>query len=391
MDGPPREAPSEPDEKELVRTILSTARELALEIHPHRRRSLRIALDSSFDRDLGLDSLARVELWVRLERALRTRLPESLLGTAATPRDLVDAMLAANHERVTPRDLAVRDLVLGPAASAPEDAATLVDVLEWHCREHPERTHLVLEGEGGDVELTYRDLHEGAASVASGLRARGIEVGDSVAVMLPTSREFFFAFFGALWAGAVPVPIYPPFRRAQLEDHLRRQAGILTNAQARLLVVPDAAHGLAALLRAQVTGMGVASPSELAAAGDGASRAPQRAESGATALVQYTSGSTGQPKGVVLSHANLLANIRAMGAALGVTSSDVFVSWLPLYHDMGLIGAWLGSLYHSVPAAIAPPLRFLSRPESWLWAIHRRRGTISAAPNFAYDVWLRVL
>ena len=374
---------------ELARSVLDATRELALELHPHRRRSLRVSLDSSLDRDFGLDSLGRVELLVRLERALRVRLPEPLLASASTPRDLVAGVLAARSVGASAEDLEVRDLVLEEVASAPDEALTLIEVLEWHCREHAERTHLVLEREGADLELSYRELRDAAGEVAGGLCARGIEPGHSVAIMLPTGRDFFVAFFGALWAGAVPVPIYPPFRPAQLEDHLRRQAGILTNAEARLLVVPEEAHAVAALLRAQVSGLRVETVSGLVAHAPEGERKPHPARSDDTALLQYTSGSTGRPKGVVLSHANLLANIRAMGASLEVTSSDVFVSWLPLYHDMGLIGAWLGSLYHSVPAAISPPLRFLSRPESWLWAIHRRRGTISAAPNFAYELCVR--
>jgi len=107
---------------------------------------------------------------------------------------------------------------------------------------------------------------------------------------------------------------------------------------------------------------------------------------GATALIQYTSGSTGQPKGVLLTHANLLANIRAMGEAAQASSRDVFASWLPLYHDMGLIGAWLGSLYYGMRLVLMPPQRFLGRPARWLWAIHRYRATLSAGPNFAYEI-----
>ena len=107
------------------------------------------------------------------------------------------------------------------------------------------------------------------------------------------------------------------------------------------------------------------------------------------ALIQYTSGSTGDPKGVVLTHANLLANIRAMGEAMQASSQDVFVSWLPLYHDMGLIGAWLGSLYYGAPLAVMPPLAFLANPVRWLWSIHRRRATLSAAPNFAFELCLK--
>ena len=126
----------------------------------------------------------------------------------------------------------------------------------------------------------------------------------------------------------------------------------------------------------------------LAAAAD---EAPPCSEPQDVALLQYTSGSTGNPKGVVLTHANLLANIRAMGEALQVSSGDVVVSWLPLYHDMGLIGAWLGSLCFAMPAAIMPPSAFLARPRSWLWALQRYKATITTAPNFAYEMCLRQL
>lgn len=109
------------------------------------------------------------------------------------------------------------------------------------------------------------------------------------------------------------------------------------------------------------------------------------------AFLQYTSGSTGSPKGVILSHANLLANIRAMGKVMQVDSTDVFVSWLPLYHDMGLIASWLASLYFAIPLVSMSPLLFLTRPQRWLWAIHTHRGTLSASPNFGYELCLRML
>jgi 1-acyl-sn-glycerol-3-phosphate acyltransferase len=116
-----------------------------------------------------------------------------------------------------------------------------------------------------------------------------------------------------------------------------------------------------------------------------------RGHAGEIAFIQYTSGSTGTPKGVTLDHGNLLANIRAWGQAVALTPADVVVSWLPLYHDMGLIGAWLGSLYHACPLVLMSPLDFLARPERWLWAIHQHRGTVTAAPNFAFELCLRHL
>jgi fatty-acyl-CoA synthase len=103
-------------------------------------------------------------------------------------------------------------------------------------------------------------------------------------------------------------------------------------------------------------------------------------------LIQYTSGSTSAPKGVLLTHYNLISNIRAFGQSIHITADDATVSWLPLYHDLGLIGLWFGSLYHGLPLNSLSPMTFLNRPEQWLWAIHHHRATISGAPNFAYEL-----
>ena len=165
-------------------------------------------------------------------------------------------------------------------------------------------------------------------------------------------------------AGGIPVPIYPPARPEQLEDHLRRHAGILDNAGALLLITVPEALTVARLLRAWVPSLrGIVRAG--GRRGVGAASAPSPAsQPDDIAFIQYTSGSTGQPKGVMLSHANLLANIRAMGEAVEAGPDDVFVSWLPLYHDMGLIGAWLGSLYFGVPLVSMSPLAFLARPRA---------------------------
>jgi 1-acyl-sn-glycerol-3-phosphate acyltransferase len=210
--------------------------------------------------------------------------------------------------------------------------------------------------------------------------------------MLPTCPEYFFSFFGILLAGGVPVPIYPPARPQQLEDHLRRHARILGNAGSRFLITVPQARAVARLLRAQVPSLkGVLTLEGLESetGEEGALRDLARPGAGDIAFLQYTSGSTGDPKGVVLSHSDLLANIRAMGQAAQVRPDDVFVSWLPLYHDMGLIGAWLGSLYYGLLLVSLSPLSFLARPLGWLQAIHRHKGTLSAAPNFAYELCLK--
>ena len=133
----------------------------------------------------------------------------------------------------------------------------------------------------------------------------------------------------------------------------------------------------------------VATVADLAVSGGRFARPAVTAD--ATAFLQYTSGSTGNPKGVVLSHANLLANVRAMWRASQVSSADTFLSWLPLYHDLGLIGACIGSLYVGYRLALMSPLEFLAKPSRWLWAIHHHRATVSAAPNFAYELCLNKL
>jgi 1-acyl-sn-glycerol-3-phosphate acyltransferase len=206
--------------------------------------------------------------------------------------------------------------------------------------------------------------------------------------MLRTESAFFSVFFAILLAGAVPVPIYPPFRPGRMEEYLRRQAGILGNAEARLLVTFAEAERAAHAVRRRVPAIAAVVAADALAEGARPMPAPPPDPS-TLALIQYTSGSTGDPKGVVLSHANLLANIRAIGEALDVRPDDVLVSWLPLYHDMGLIGAWLGSLYHGVPAVLLSPLAFLARPSRWLGALHRHRGTLSPAPNFAFDLCVK--
>ena len=369
-------------------TLLAIIRQLAAELHTRPEAAIQLTLDSSLERDLGFDSLGRVELIARIEQVFAISLPEQVFTTVETPRDLLQAVLAAAPATaVTHADIQRAE---APAwvQDEPSDAMTLPEVLDWHVRAHSERTHItLLDAEGGETAITYAALRDGAEEIAAGLLERGLQPGQSVAIMLPTSREYFFCFLGAMLACGVPVPIYPPTRPSQIEDHLRRHAGILNNALAAMLITVPEAKPVARLLQAQVESLRmVVTVADLSHAGRarGVTLKPET-----IALLQYTSGSTGNPKGTVLTHANLLANIRGMGKAVHATSTDVFVSWLPLYHDMGLIGAWMGGIYHAFPLVVMSPLSFLARPERWLWAIHKYRGTLSASPNFGYEMCLR--
>jgi acyl carrier protein len=365
--------------------VLSVVAAVAREARPSF--DTYITLDSSLERDLGLDSLARVEVVLRLEREFSLSLPEQALASSETPRDLLRFLLAGRGHAPQAADRTVASLAQGESVRPPERAETLIEVLEYHVERQPDRLGVLLyEGEA-QAQISYRDLWQGSLGYASGLAAAGLMPGQTVAIMLPTSKEYLFTFYGTLLAGGIPVPLYPPARLTTIEDHLTRHVGILKSCAASLMVTIPEAKPIAWLLRAQVESLrAVMVPADFSA---DPSFVPVKSSSGQTGFLQYTSGSTGQPKGVVLTHANLLANVRAMGKAVRATTGDVFVSWLPLYHDMGLIGGCFATMYWGFPVVLMSPLAFLARPSQWLRAIHRHRGTISGGPNFSYELCLR--
>jgi len=373
-----------------TRQLLDITQQLTSELH--KDQTINVELDSSLDRDLGLDSLAKAELLSRAEQTFKITLSEQLLSLVETPRDLLREVLrSASGALPTSASVSTAEQpaikTTGRAQAAPSHIQTLQEVLAWQAQVHPDRSHIIVCSDLGDLEISYRELLDNARALACGLLARGLEPGQQVALMLPTSADYFYCFFAVLLANGIPVPIYPPARPAQIEEHLRRHAGILNNARTKMLVSVPQAESVSRLLYALVPGLKhQVTVDELRAT----EAQPIESTAGPldTAFLQYTSGSTGDPKGVILSHANLLANIRAMGHVVQATPDDVFVSWLPLYHDMGLIGAWLSSLYFACPLVVMPPLSFLAHPLKWLQTIDRYRGTLSGGPNFAYELCL---
>ena len=251
-------APQKParDTEQTSRILLELLRDLALELRPQRSGEMRVELDSALDKDLGFDSLGRMELLVRLEKAFGVTLSERRLATAETPRELLMAVLSAGTaEKVSDR-FEVAPPTRGTAVTVPQDAKTLQDVLAWHVQAHGERTHIYLyEEQGEPAEISYAALLEGAKAIAAGLIAEGLEPGQGVALMLPTSRDYFFSFFGVLLAGGVPVPIYPPARLSQIEDHLVRHAGIMANALASVLITVPEALNVSRLLKSMAVGL----------------------------------------------------------------------------------------------------------------------------------------
>lgn len=372
-------------EKEL----LSIVRKFLAEYKTERAQS-HVQLNASLERDLGIDSLGRVELFLQIEKAYSIKFPDALMAEAESLNDILAAIQSIHPSVKTESPHQVYTALSTPSFN-PSSAKTLVEVLIKRAEADPERPHIYLQNEHGQEQiLRYGELLDSAIKVASGLQNQGLKRGETVAIMLPTCREFFYAFFGILLAGGVPVPIYPPLRPDRIEEYALREASILNNAEVRILITFTKVEALGKLLRVFIKSLTTVTTVE------------QLLEQGANnrlsniilntedpALIQYTSGSTSAPKGVLLNHHNLLSNIRAFGKAADIGPQDVGVTWLPLYHDMGLIGAWLGSLYHAFPLTVLSPLSFLNRPESWLWAIHYHRGTLSAGPNFAYELCVR--
>ena len=240
-----------------------------------------------------------------------------------------------------------------------------------------------LDAQEREIELPFAEMYQRAQRAAGGLRELGVERGDRVAIVLSTGPEFMDAFFGTVLAGAVPVPLYPPVRLGRMEEFHRRTARMLRVCDARL-VLSDARIS-------RLLGVAVAE----ARPPLGLHRVPQGGPFEAEAdpddllLIQFSSGTTVHPKPVALTHRNVLANAAAIESIVPGDDAQAGVSWLPLYHDMGLIGCLLLAVYRPGPLTLIPPEVFLARPAIWLRAISRKRATISVAPNFAYGLCVR--
>jgi acyl-CoA synthetase (AMP-forming)/AMP-acid ligase II len=235
-----------------------------------------------------------------------------------------------------------------------------------------------------ETALPYAELCARAARTAGALHELGVRPSDRVAIVLPTGRDFMDAFFGALFAGAVPVPLYPPVRLGRLDEFHDRTARMLARSGARIVLSDGRISRLlgVALARARPA-LGLHKlpllGKELQDLGD----------SDDLALIQFSSGATVDPKPVGLSHENVLHNVAAIEQFIPPDDAQAGVSWLPLYHDMGLIGCLLLAVDRPGPLTLLGPEVFLSRPALWLRAISRHKATISVAPNFAYGLCLR--
>ncbi|PHR04259.1 MAG: non ribosomal peptide synthase [Halomonas sp.] len=259
-----------------------------------------------------------------------------------------------------------------------------VEHLSRLSQERPGDRALVTVNAQGETILDYATLERRSRALASELQQR-FPVGERALILLDNDEHYVVAFLACLYAGVIAVPVFPP--ESAKQQHLARLFAIADDSQAACVLTSSAVIELVA---AAGKDFGSAELIPVDALDERRAECwvehhPQRDD---IAFLQYTSGSTATPKGVMVSHGNLMANERAIETGFSIGADDVFVSWLPLYHDMGLIGGLLQPLYRGIPVVLMSPSFFLQRPVRWLEAISRHRGTVSGGPDFAYRLCL---
>ena len=261
----------------------------------------------------------------------------------------------------------------------------MVDLLRRRAAEQPDdRAYVLLsEKESEEAELTFAALHRRAVVVAAHLAGR-LGKGDRALLMFPPGLDFIVAFFGCLVAGVIAVPIMPP-RRASMRDS---SESIIADCGARVLLTTSVLIENRVDIRTRLRHIDlewIAIDTLPAGVSDGATQ-PLMLTREDIASLQYTSGSTSAPKGVMVTHGNLLENLEMIRVAFGNTRQSTYVAWVPFYHDMGLVLNVLESFYLGALYVVLSPTRFVQRPLTWLRAMSRYRAEVSSAPNFAFDL-----
>ncbi len=267
----------------------------------------------------------------------------------------------------------------------PSTFNTLIDLLQKRAEEHPNKLayQFIRDSDEDIVTITYGELDRRARAIAAWLDSFGA-LGERVLLLYPPGLDYIASFFGCLYAGVTAVPAYPP----RLNRPVPRIQSIVADARASFALTTSVIHENIERRFEHAPDLGRLSwlNTEQVPAGIEADWRHPNVSSDTLAFLQYTSGSTSEPKGVMLSHGNLLHNLKAIQHGFQIDENDSGAFWLPSYHDMGLIGGILEPLYIRCPSTLMSPVSFLQRPFRWLDAISRYKGTTSGAPNFAYDL-----
>ena len=242
------------------------------------------------------------------------------------------------------------------------------------------------KGPGEDLFLSFHELRLAAQRRAAHFASLGLRKGDRVALVVPEGEHFIPAFLGAMWAGLIPVPLYPPVSLGKLDAFMEALVAILNVARPRALVTSERVRNVLWPAVGRIPSIEkVVTCEELAAEPAGALPPAVEPADSDIAFLQFTSGSTALPKGVMVTHGSLAANCKAIVVdGLKVGPADTAVSWLPLYHDMGLIGFVLATVSYGIRTVFIPTVSFIKNATLWLETLHKHKGTMTFAPNFAY-------
>ncbi|MBW2527657.1 MAG: fatty acyl-AMP ligase [Deltaproteobacteria bacterium] len=267
---------------------------------------------------------------------------------------------------------------------------TVVEALERAAREGEAGYRFIDSSGKSDRYFTFPDMERETARYGGALQELGLAKGDRVALILPDNADFVFAFLGAVRAGIIPVPLYPPPGLRRLEGYLNNTQHIVNKSGARMVLTDGMVKKLLGTVQAEAPALEQVVAVEPIRTADAPFR-PETISLDDVCFLQFTSGSTAAPKGVILKHGNLAYNDHAiMVDGIHVTEGvDHGVSWLPLYHDMGLIGFVIAPLQHLNYVTFIPPMLFLRRPAIWLQTISRYGGTVSFGPNFSYALCVK--
>ncbi len=270
---------------------------------------------------------------------------------------------------------------MGETLNAARDAATSIT----------HKGYTFLDNDLASTDWSFAEVCKEARRIGASVQALGLAKGDRVALVLSSPEDFVLSFLGAISAGVMPVPLYPPLALGRMDDYLDRAEGILRVSGAKILLTTrDFISVLQPLLSRVPSLESLLEVETLRVTVSDVALVETTTQPDDPCFLQFTSGSTSDPRGVIVTHRNLIANARAIIETLEINPDlDRAVSWLPLYHDMGLIGFVIASLVAQVPVVFIPTIAFIKHPGVWMETVHKYRGSITFGPNFAFDLATR--
>lgn len=261
---------------------------------------------------------------------------------------------------------------------------TIAGALDEIPKKYPNNYQVYLDDLGNETRMTYPEIQREVDRLAAGLQARGIEKGDRIGLVLIDPQEFIHTFYACLRIGVVAVPLYPPMSMADLDAYIEKLTKICTDAKCKMLIASTRIHKVLWQVADRVPSMKNLLDTDTLLKHDHVLQKVD-IQPDELAFLQYTSGSTSDPKGVMVTHASLYANVYGItrSDSMNITADDTTISWLPQYHDMGLIGFVVAPMLIGMRAVFIPTISFLKRPNRWMQAVHDYRGTATFCPPFA--------